>query len=1018
MVRSPLLPVENYLSLVGDPQQAASSALGPAHPEVWRALAIGSPSLLDALRRTLSDEKEVARLNSKLRRFLVRMSTRPTPYGTFAGVALAHWGSRTDLALDHSPRTRTRIDMDWLFRYVLQLETLPAVRNHLRWVKDSAAWVDHDRVTLLETSRSASGSQSGTVSVAATPVVGRVLELTRSPILYRALVERVIDGDESRPRHKVERLLEELWRLGFLLTDLMPPLTCDDPFTWVQERLSGIPAGKALGIQLSALRTTISECDTVPVQEVPKALHNASTHLSLLGQTQTRMPLQVDMALSLCGQDLSSKVASEAAHTAELLLRLAPAPAGPSYIAHYRDQFLARYGADREVPLLELLQPDWGLGFVQRTSAGAGAAPAAAAQRAETLQFLAMQAIREGQLSIDLDKNALGNLATQSLVADQLPTSIDLNVFVLASSASAIDRGDFQLMVGPNLGASTAGKNLGRFAHLLGDHALAALADAASHDDAFRPGGITAEVAYLPRNFRTANVAIRPAIRRYEAVRGISPGVSADHVIPLDQLVVGVRDDRFYVRWIALGCDVTFTSGTMLNPNLAPPEIQLLLELSHDRRARLSSFDWGPARGYEFLPRVQCERSILHCAQWRLRAGPAGGAPTENEKLFAEWFVRWRDRWRVPELAYLASADNRLLYNLDDPAQVDDLRHELRSDTHKGQCLLQEALPGPEHAWLPDADGGHHIVELVVSLGLHPRPEAKATAGIAIAKRAASLVPSHVRRRMPGSDWLYIKLYGPRSFQDELLATSVRSLGADVETRQLADEWFFVRYADPDPHLRLRFHGRPQVLLSQLLPQLATWASDLVEKGKCSRFGFESYEREVERYGGTLAMSMAESLFAIDSRTVVDLLACDSVADRLLLAVVTIDDLLQSLGLDEQARLQWLKRSVKYRTETGPEYRRRREHLTSTLIDPSTLGITVRQILGARAKSINRIAADLAILDTQGMLTCSLERLYESYVHMHFNRLLGDRTAERRALGLLLRTRETIPHLIESKVST
>jgi hypothetical protein len=34
------------------------------------------------------------------------------------------------------------------------------------------------------------------------------------------------------------------------------------------------------------------------------------------------------------------------------------------------------------------------------------------------------------------------------------------------------------------------------------------------------------------------------------------------------------------------------------------------------------------------------------------------------------------------------------------------------------------------------------------------------------------------------------------------------------------DRWFFVRYADPEAHVRLRFHGKPEVLLGQLLPAL------------------------------------------------------------------------------------------------------------------------------------------------------------------------------------------------------
>src|SRR5580704_6161992 len=82
MVRAPLLPIERYLALgTGDEHL---SMLAPTDPQIRRALAIGSPSLLDALDRAAPGDEKAARLIGKLRRFVVRMSTRPTPYGTFA----------------------------------------------------------------------------------------------------------------------------------------------------------------------------------------------------------------------------------------------------------------------------------------------------------------------------------------------------------------------------------------------------------------------------------------------------------------------------------------------------------------------------------------------------------------------------------------------------------------------------------------------------------------------------------------------------------------------------------------------------------------------------------------------------------------------------------------------------------------------------------------------------------------------------------------------------------------------
>src|SRR4051794_11703765 len=109
MVRAPLLPIEAYQALSA-PQSTADSGTPPAasaapllrDPQVRRALGVGSASLLDALgreERGQLSKRDAARLQSKLLRYLIRMSTRPTPYGLFAGVALGTWGLQTNLTL-------------------------------------------------------------------------------------------------------------------------------------------------------------------------------------------------------------------------------------------------------------------------------------------------------------------------------------------------------------------------------------------------------------------------------------------------------------------------------------------------------------------------------------------------------------------------------------------------------------------------------------------------------------------------------------------------------------------------------------------------------------------------------------------------------------------------------------------------------------------------------------------------------------------------------------------------------
>jgi hypothetical protein len=63
-------------------------------------------------------------------------------------------------------------------------------------------------------------------------------------------------------------------------------------------------------------------------------------------------------------------------------------------------------------------------------------------------------------------------------------------------------------------------------------------------------------------------------------------------------------------------------------------------------------------------------------------------------------------------------------------------------------------------------------------------------------------------RSWPGSEWLYIKLFTGPATADQVLRR-IASVLTWALTAGGDDQWFFLRYGDPDWHLRLRIHGAP-----------------------------------------------------------------------------------------------------------------------------------------------------------------------------------------------------------------
>jgi thiopeptide-type bacteriocin biosynthesis protein len=274
------------------------------------------------------------------------------------------------------------------------------------------------------------------------------------------------------------------------------------------------------------------------------------------------------------------------------------------------------------------------------------------------------------------------------------------------------------------------------------------------------------------------------------------------------------------------------------------------------------------------------------------------------------------------------------------------------------------------------------------------------------------------------SEWLYVKLYTGETVADQVLRAVVP---AAVATGAV-DRWFFVRYTDQDDHVRLRFHGEPGALRTVVLPAVEAAVQPLLAQQAVLRFSLETYERELERYGGSAGIEVAERIFHVDSETVLELLQQLEPGDRgaeerwqiaLLGASMLLDDL--RLGADAAIRLlEHLREGfgAEFRADAAlgralSERLRTHRRLMMALIEgrekeTAALASGMRT-LRRRSTALAPLVEELRALDTQGKLTQSLPALAESYLHMHLNRIFrsAQRAQELVIYDFLLRLRSS-----------
>lgn len=116
------------------------------------------------------------------------------------------------------------------------------------------------------------------------------------------------------------------------------------------------------------------------------------------------------------------------------------------------------------------------------------------------------------------------------------------------------------------------------------------------------------------------------------------------------------------------------------------------------------------------------------------------------------------------------------------------------------------------------------------------------------------------RTFIPGSEWLYYKVYaGPKTIERFLL-NEVSTIVNELRRLQIIDKYFFIKYTDPDYHLRLRFHLKDISYYTTILQQMQHLFQPYVESKIVWKFCVDTYSRELERYGHK-TISDAETIF-------------------------------------------------------------------------------------------------------------------------------------------------------------
>ncbi|MGH3671840.1 MAG: lantibiotic dehydratase family protein, partial [Pseudonocardiaceae bacterium] len=256
------------------------------------AIEVASPVLACRVGHVCSGQvqqpSQVRRVVESVIRYLLRLTSRATPFGLFAGVAPVRIGSAAIVRWGERHRATARPDTAWLAEVITQLEAGPDVLRDLPVMANNLGFVRGDRLVVpCQQPPGVPGKvRPSDVSVRHTRAVQTVIHAARSPITLGDLITKLAAELPGKPLAKIEKMLTELMCCRILVTSLHPPMDITDPLGHVIDQLAALETGTTpLSVvrELRTISTQLSGHDQLSSPAARRAIRaSASQRMSAI----------------------------------------------------------------------------------------------------------------------------------------------------------------------------------------------------------------------------------------------------------------------------------------------------------------------------------------------------------------------------------------------------------------------------------------------------------------------------------------------------------------------------------------------------------------------------------------------------------------------------------------------------------------------------------------------------------------------------------------------------------------
>ena len=854
IVRTPSLPFSDDIS-----EEFLKQFLD--NPAFAEAVYLASPVLFrEAIlwkENKITDPKKLQKIPLSLSKYYTRMCSRCTPFGLFAGCGVIEWGDKTNIQLSAKTNRNTRLDMHYAGALAQRLAEIPAVKMSLKYYPNSSLYQIGEDLRYVEY-KYVEGKRTHQISaITWSDYIQMVLDLCKTGAKIQDLLPHLIDDEISETDAK--SFIEELISTQLLVNELEPAITGIEFTQQVHKILS--PQGNLAEI-LDKIERLLAKIDQNNINDIADYQEVIETLNAFEVPFEEGKLFQTDLVKLFQENKLDKDFQVILSEIYNLSKNLAEQPENQK-LKNFKTRFFDRYET-RELPILFVLDTETGIGYGDTGKSN------------NTTITDGLNIAFEANLSIRFQQNpfqqylyklwleAYKNDAYQvDLEERELKKYVKVNAKT-APSSSIMFRltGDKNLPIYfEGINGSSAANLLGRFAHA-DKNVLEIIKEITAQEHTNNPEVIFAEIVHLPEN-RVGNILLHPPFRDYEIPYLAKSSLDEKNQIHLEDLMVSVdlQQDRVFLRSKKLNKQVIprLSNAHNFSQN-SLPLYNFLCDIQNQNIQQNFNLGWkNIAPNSIFSPRLTYKNAVLELASWTFKREDFKAlTETKSEKLI-EVFSLFKTKWNLPKLFVLADFDNELLVNAENLLSLQTWIDVIRK---REQIELKEFFFEANNSPIKNSEAKGFTNQFIASW---INESDKILSPI---NTSESLIQRHFSF---GSEWVYFKFYTGAKGGDLILTQAIKPLISELLENDFINSWFFIRYADPEKHLRFRVRLSQLSDLGKVVGMIKTAIQPLENDGIIWKVQTDTYQREIERYGANV-MELTEMLFCKDSWAVIAML--------------------------------------------------------------------------------------------------------------------------------------------------